>query len=109
MIPCISTPPTPPGSKANTTSASASTAASSTWEYYPVPTRASRQIETYDFAKNQIILCGIGPNSSNCGITVQKLLFAPRIGIAFRPTDSTVIRAGYSLSPEQINMFRDGI
>jgi hypothetical protein len=79
------------------------------WEYYPVPTRGNRQIETYDFAKNQITLCGIGPNPSNCGITVQKLLFAPRIGIAYRPTDSMVIRAGYSLSPEQINMFRDGI
>jgi hypothetical protein len=79
------------------------------WEYYPVPTRGERQIETFDFAANQIILCGIGPNPSNCGITVQKTLFAPRIGIAYRPTESMVIRAGYSLAPEQINMFRDGL
>jgi hypothetical protein len=40
---------------------------------------------------------------------VQKLLLAPRIGIAYRPAESIVIRTGYSLSPEQINMFRDGI
>src|SRR6185369_11712402 len=61
------------------------------------------------FNTNQIILCGVGSVKSNCGITVQKALFAPRIGIAYRPTESLVIRAGYSLSPEQINMFRDGI
>lgn len=79
------------------------------WEYYPVPTRADRQIESYNFATNQILICGSGPNKSNCGITVQKNLFSPRIGIAYRPMEGLVIRAGYSLSPEQINMFRDGI
>jgi hypothetical protein len=79
------------------------------WEYYPVPTRGDRQIESYNFSTNQILLCGIGPNPSNCGITVQKNLFAPRVGIAFRPVEDTVIRAGYSLAPEQINLFRDGL
>lgn len=79
------------------------------WEYYPVPVRGDRQIETYNFATNQIILCGVGSNPSNCGITTQKALFGPRIGIAYRPMESLVIRAGYSLAPEQINMFRDGI
>lgn len=79
------------------------------WEYYPVPSRGNRQIESYDFATNRILICGAGPNKQNCGITTQKALFAPRIGIAYRPTESIVIRAGYSLSPEQINLFRDGI
>jgi Carboxypeptidase regulatory-like domain/TonB-dependent Receptor Plug Domain/TonB dependent receptor len=79
------------------------------WEYYPVPHRSDRQIESYNFATNQILICGSGPNQSNCGITTQKSLFSPRIGIAYRPVESVVIRAGYSLSPEQINMFRDGI
>lgn len=79
------------------------------WELYPVPTRGDRQIESYNFSTNQILICGSGPNKDNCGITVQHLLFSPRIGVAYRPTESVVIRAGYSLSPEQINMFRDGI
>jgi TonB dependent receptor len=79
------------------------------WEYYPIPSRGNRQIESYNFATNQILICGSGPNKSNCGITVQKTLFAPRIGVAYRPTESLVVRAGYSLTPEQINMFRDGI
>ncbi|MES1256843.1 MAG: TonB-dependent receptor, partial [Acidobacteriota bacterium] len=84
-------------------------AAGTAWEYYPVPSRGNRQIESYNFATNQILICGVGPNKQNCGITTQKTLFAPRIGIAYRPTESMVVRAGYSLTPEQINMFRDGI
>jgi hypothetical protein len=85
------------------------------WEYYPVPGRVPSQaqgssgIEAYDFQTNQIELCGVSPNNSTCGITVQKDLFAPRIGIAFRPTENLVIRAGYSLNPEQQNIFRDGL
>jgi outer membrane receptor protein involved in Fe transport len=79
------------------------------WEYYPVPTRGSGDIESFNFQTNQVLVCADPPNNSTCGITVQKDLFAPRIGIAYRPSESLVIRAGYSLSPEQINMFRDGI
>jgi hypothetical protein len=79
------------------------------WEYYPVPTRANRGIEFYDFSTKEFRICGEGPNSINCGIHVQKTLFSPRIGVAYRLTESDVIRAGYSLNPEQINMYRDGI
>jgi hypothetical protein len=87
----------------------------SRWEYYPVPGRApsaaqpSNGIEAYNFTTNTFELCGIAPNNDSCGITVQKDEFAPRIGVAYRPTERLVIRAGYSLSPEQQNMFRDGI
>jgi hypothetical protein len=84
-------------------------AAGAAWEYYPIPNRGSRQIESYNFDTNQIVICGVASNDNNCGITTQRTLFAPRIGVAYRPVESMVIRAGYSLSPEQINMFRDGI
>ncbi|WP_162180000.1 TonB-dependent receptor [Bryobacter aggregatus] len=79
------------------------------WEHYPVPTRADRGIERFDLKTNQYLICGVGPIPRDCGIKVSKLLFAPRVGIAYRPTESTVIRLGYALSPEQINMARDGI
>ncbi|GAC1668822.1 MAG: hypothetical protein NVS9B4_24810 [Candidatus Acidiferrum sp.] len=79
------------------------------WEYYPVPTRADRGVEFYDFASKQYEICGKGPNPINCGIHVQKTLFSPRGGIAYRLTKSDVLRAGYSLNPEQINMSRDGL
>jgi hypothetical protein len=32
--------------------------AGTAWEYYPVPNRGDRQIETYNFTTNQIIICG---------------------------------------------------
>jgi hypothetical protein len=44
------------------------------WEYYPVPSRGDRQIETYDFNTNQIILCGVGSVKSNCAFRQGMLL-----------------------------------
>jgi hypothetical protein len=79
------------------------------WDYYPVPTRVDRGTEFYNFQTNQFEICGEGPIPRNCGITVQKTLFSPRVGIAYRPWESTVVRAGYGLVPEQINMSRDGV
>ncbi len=79
------------------------------WEYYPVPTRVDRGIERFDLKTNTYLICGVGPTPKDCGIKVSKALFAPRIGIAYRPSESMVVRLGYSLSPEQINMARDGI
>ena len=73
------------------------------WEYYSLPARADHGIEVYDFAQNKLLICGVGPNSSNCGITVEKNLFSPRVGIAYRPTESLVIRAGYSRNPQSNN------
>jgi hypothetical protein len=79
------------------------------WDYLPVPKRADRGIEYYDPSTNVYEFCGVGGVSSTCGITVQKDLFAPRAGAAYRLTDKTVLRAGYSLAPEQVNMARDGL
>ena len=79
------------------------------WNYFPVPHRADRGVEYYNPATNVYNICGEGPIPENCGISVQKTLFAPRAGFAYRATPNTVIRAGYSLTPEQINMYRDGL
>ncbi len=79
------------------------------WDYYPVPTRADRGIEYFDVPTRQYRICGKGSNPKDCGISVQKTLFSPRLGIAYRPTTTTVVRAGFSLVPEQINMYRDGL
>jgi hypothetical protein len=79
------------------------------WEYFPVPTRGNRGIERYDFDTNTYLICGEGRTPENCGIGVQKTLFAPRAGIAYRPVGNTVVRTGFALTPEQLNMFRDGL
>lgn len=79
------------------------------WEYYPVPTRADRGIEYYDIPSQKYEICGKGGNPIDCGITVQKTMFSPRLGLAYRVSPNTVVRAGYSINPEQINMYRDGL
>jgi len=74
------------------------------WEYYPYPTRGDRGMEYLDAATNQMIICGVGGNPRNCGITKDTHRFAPRAGIAYRLTDSTVIRAGYGLTNDPTNL-----
>jgi hypothetical protein len=73
------------------------------WEYYPFATRGNRGMEYLDAAANQMVICGVGGNPENCGITKDTHRFAPRAGIAFRLTDSTVIRAGYGLTNDPTN------
>jgi Carboxypeptidase regulatory-like domain/TonB dependent receptor len=71
------------------------------WEYYPYPRRADRGLEVFDFVTNTVQECGVaGSNAAVCGIQVEKKLFTPRLGLAYRPTESTVIRAGFSRNPQ---------
>jgi hypothetical protein len=74
------------------------------WEYYPVPQHADRGVEIFDFTLNRLKLCGLGSVPIDCGIAVQKDLFTPRVGVAYRATDSLVFRAGFSRNPQNDNM-----
>ena len=92
------------------------------WEYYPVPTRDAAANGPSSVAPNGLgttgnglyflnmqneprcTVCGAGGVPTNCGVSVSNKLFAPSIGIAYRPFEKFVIRAGYSLSPYQANM-----
>lgn len=74
------------------------------WEYYPVPQHADRGVEIFDFTRNRLLLCGLGDIPVDCGINVQKDLFTPRLGIAYRASDAMVFRAGYSRNPQNDNM-----
>ena len=73
------------------------------WEYYTLPARKDHGIEIYDFSINRLLICGVGPNDDTCGREVEKNLFTPRVGIAYRPTDTLVVRAGYSRNPQSNN------
>jgi Carboxypeptidase regulatory-like domain/TonB dependent receptor-like, beta-barrel len=70
------------------------------WEYYPMPTRPDRGIEIYDPTNNTIQLCGFGSVPSGCGVQDSKKLFSPRLGFAYRITDTFVIRAGYGMTTD---------
>jgi hypothetical protein len=68
------------------------------WEYFPVPTRPDRGIERYDVETGKVLLCGVGAVPKDCGIKTSKTRFGPRLGLAFRPNDAWVLRAGYGLT-----------
>ena len=68
------------------------------YEYYPFPTRQDRGLEHYVPATNQMLVCGVGSVPRDCGVAVSRKLFAPRVGVAWRPTSSIVLRAGYGIT-----------
>ena len=73
-------------------------------ELFPFPQRAGRGLEVYDFDRNVMLLCGLGPNPIDCGINKARGGLAPRAGLAYRITESTVIRAGYGMTWDPINL-----
>jgi hypothetical protein len=68
------------------------------WEYFPVPTRPDRGIERFDVDTGKVLLCGVGSVPKDCGLETNKAGFAPRVGLAYRLGDKSVLRAGYGLT-----------
>jgi hypothetical protein len=66
------------------------------WDYFPFPRRKGTGLEIYDPPSATTSICGIGSVPADCGITRDKHRIVPRLGVAYRVTDSTVIRAGYA-------------
>lgn len=68
------------------------------YEYYPLMNRGEgRGVERWDPATNLVTIGGVGNVPTNNGITTSKKLFAPRVGMAWRLNDNTVMRTGYSV------------
>jgi len=76
------------------------------WEYFPIPTRPDRGLERYNLATNKVHVCGVGEVPKDCGVEMSKTMFAPRVGLAYRATESFVIRAGYGLTNDPWNLAR---
>ena len=59
----------------------------------------------YDPATNRLMVAGYGPNSRRLDINTDFRGFAPRLGVAYRVSAATVLRAGYGISytPQSIN------
>jgi len=78
-------------------------------DYFPFPGRTdSIGLEFYDNSTNNMRICGVAEIPYDCGISKYKLHFAPRLGIAYRIGSSTVIRAGYGISTDPINLLALG-
>jgi Carboxypeptidase regulatory-like domain/TonB dependent receptor len=77
------------------------------YEFYPLMTRCcNKGLERYDPSTNLIYLGGRGNVPIDAGFSVSHKLFAPRLGIAYRLGENTVIRAGYGISYDPIPFSR---
>lgn len=77
------------------------------FEMFPMPWReGSRGMERYDFNTNEIMVCGVGNIPKNCGTNVGKVYLSPRLGLAYRMNEKTVIRAGFGVNWDPWNLAR---
>jgi Carboxypeptidase regulatory-like domain/TonB dependent receptor len=66
------------------------------WEYFAPP---QGDMQRYNAADNTMTICGSQAQPDQaCGTDFSKKLFAPRVGVAYRPSETMVIRAGYGIS-----------
>jgi len=76
------------------------------FDYFPIPLRNGTGAEYYDPSTNNMVVCGVGKTPTSCNIFNQfQSHFAPRLGIAYRIGNSTVIRAGFGMSTDPMNIW----
>jgi hypothetical protein len=69
------------------------------YELYPPATpRKPGGFVNYNPASNQLVVAGLNGNPSNLGLQTDYRNVAPRLGVSYRATDSTVVRAGFGVS-----------
>jgi hypothetical protein len=79
------------------------------YEYYPFATRDHRGGERFDPVTDKVLVGGLGGVPEDTGVDVGNGQLAPRLGIAWRATERTVLRAGYgvSIDPNSFRHLRD--
>jgi hypothetical protein len=79
------------------------------FERYPFATRDHRGGERYDPETDVVLIGGVGGVPEDTGVSVPAVQIAPRLGIAYRVTERTVIRLGYGISidPDTFRYMRD--
>jgi hypothetical protein len=73
------------------------------FERYPMATRDHRGPERYDPATDKVYVGDVGGNPKYAGIDAGWGQFAPRIGIAYRFNERTVMRTGYGISVDPMH------
>jgi Carboxypeptidase regulatory-like domain len=69
------------------------------WELYPPGVPAfPGEFSNFNPAADTFVIAGVGNNPMNLGLQNHKGYFAPRLGIAYRLTEKTVIRTGFGMS-----------
>ena len=68
------------------------------FEHFPIMSRGEFGIERYNLETNKVIIGGRGNNPRNAGTTAAAVMFAPRLGLAYRLREKTVLRAGFGIT-----------
>ncbi|MDZ4798281.1 MAG: TonB-dependent receptor [Bryobacteraceae bacterium] len=76
------------------------------YELYPMLNRDGRGIERWDPATNIASFGGLGGIPMNNGVEINKKMFAPNVGLAYRIGDKWVIRAGYGINYDPLALGR---
>jgi hypothetical protein len=76
------------------------------YEYFPIPTRGDRGLERYNLATNMMEIGGLSGVPKDLGIKMQKNLFAPRVGLTYRMTDTAVLRGGFGITNDPYSLAR---
>lgn len=79
------------------------------WDYFPMGTRTTRGLERFDYENNQMLICGVANIPKDCGYDMGIGNFSPRLGLAYRASDTMVIRGGYGINydPYPLAFVRD--
>jgi len=76
------------------------------YEYFPMVTRDDRGIERYNLTTNMMEIGGMGSVPKDLGVKLQKNLFAPRFGLAYRLSESSVLRGGFGMTNDPYSLAR---
>jgi hypothetical protein len=79
------------------------------YEYFPFASRDHFGGDVFNPITNIVSLGGLGGVPRNAGVDVGNGQIAPRVGLAYRLNEKTVIRAGYGISvdPNNFRAMRD--
>jgi Carboxypeptidase regulatory-like domain len=72
------------------------------YEYYPYPSHAEFGGSDYDPNNNLVYLGGYGGVPSDAYVSAGSGQVAPRLGIAYRIDDKTVVRTGFGMFPDPV-------
>jgi len=79
------------------------------YEFYPLATRDNFGADIYNPSNGLVYLGGVKGTPIDAGVNVGHGLLVPRIGLAYRLDEKTVVRAGYGISvdPNSYRAMRD--
>src|SRR4051794_16329713 len=75
-------------------------------EHFPIMNRGEFGIERWDPDTNKVYIGGRGNIPRDAGSHAKSIMFAPRVGLAYRATDKTVIRAGFGMTNDPYPLSR---